>query len=414
MSIASYFGLTSDLDAFIIAYTVVLFVNSVFSSAIQTAFIPLITSHLVKGDFNSAQNDLRYSLSFLLVLLSAVIVFLVLFTPTIVKVVSFGFSDQKQLITKSLILLTLPFFFFATCNSLFHAVLQSDKKFWISSVTPIIVPSTVVFFVLLYNSQLGVKVIALGAIIGSLLESLILVLLLKNKGYVALPKFDNFVNQTKVFAKQTWIVVVGATFMATTMLVDQAMASSLGEGSVSALNFGSKVPMLINSLTTMVISTVIFPYYSELVSKKDWFECRSLMVRASVVCIVVLLPVMVILSLMSENIVKIIFERGEFSAYATHLVSLVQAGYFLHIIPFVISIFWVKMLNALGKNNIVSLIAFINLITNIVFNNWFMGIWGVQGIAYATAVVYLMSAILCVLFTYNALRMKLSTNIGEL
>jgi putative peptidoglycan lipid II flippase len=89
--------------------------------------------------------------------------------------------------------------------------------------------------------------------------------------------------------------------------------------------------------------------------------------------------------------VRLVFQRGAFQAEDTLLVARIQQMYLLQVPFFVLGILGVRMLVALSKNHLLTIMAVVNLIVNVVGNLVFMRWFGVSGIALSTSVVYMVS-----------------------
>ena len=52
------------------------------------------------------------------------------------------------------------------------------------------------------------------------------------------------------------------------------MASFLGTGSVSTLNYANKVGNLVGGMVTLALGTAVLPHFSEMVTRQDWRGLR--------------------------------------------------------------------------------------------------------------------------------------------
>ena len=97
---------------------------------------------------------------------------------------------------------------------------------------------------------------------------------------------------------------------------------------------------------------------------------------------------------------RILFQHGQFTANDTDVVSQVQIFYLLQVPCYVVGVLGVRLLNALQGNRIVAAIGCVNVIVNVVGDlllyRFFerLGLPGIAGIAFSTAVVYLVSMLL--------------------
>ena len=152
------------------------------------------------------------------------------------------------------------------------------------------------------------------------------------------------------------------------------------------------------TLATTAIGTAVLPYFTRMISERDWKNIRSILKSYLSLIFIVGIPTVILIYLLSDSIVKIIFQRGSFTAEDTAVVSTVQA-YFACQIPFYIGgIVMVRLISALRANHILMWGAAINLVVNIGCNILFIHYLGLKGIALSTSFVYLISFIFLVYF----------------
>src|SRR5947208_4612358 len=97
-------------------------------------------------------------------------------------------------------------------------------------------------------------------------------------------------------------------------MVDQAMGSMLGHGSVSALTYGNKIAALILTIGTMALGTAVLPYFSQMVAAADWKTVRHTLKSYTGLILVVTLPITFLVVLFSKPLVALLFQRGNFTA----------------------------------------------------------------------------------------------------
>ena len=128
-------------------------------------------------------------------------------------------------------------------------------------------------------------------------------------------------------------MISGALILASTTLINQAMAAMLGAGSVAVFNYGNKLIAVPISIGTTALGTALIPYFSLMVAKDDWPGIRHTLKRYYVLIFGTSVPVTIALILTAEPLVRLIYQRGAFTAHDTHLVAQVEALLALQIRP---------------------------------------------------------------------------------
>jgi putative peptidoglycan lipid II flippase len=187
--------------------------------------------------------------------------------------------------------------------------------------------------------------------------------------------------------------VAGAVLMSATSVVDQTMAAWLPSGSVSALGFGTKLSSVMMNVGAIALSTTLLPHLSELVAREEWPALRVLTKRVAFVILGTTIPLTVALIVCSTPIVRLLFQRGAFTATETITVANVQSAYLLQLPVHLLGILYVRLISALQANRLLTIGSAVNLAVNIALNVVFMRWFGVAGIALSTAGVYAVSCV---------------------
>jgi putative peptidoglycan lipid II flippase len=169
------------------------------------------------------------------------------------------------------------------------------------------------------------------------------------------------------------------------------MAAMLAAGSVSALNFGTRVTGVILAVGPAALSTAILPRFSKLTAGADWPALRSAVRRYALGSLALSIPLTAACMALSEPIARIIFQRGAFTAADTHLVARVQF-WSLPAAPIsMLLALVVRLISSLKWNELLLRMAALAFAANIALDYLLMQRMGVAGIALATALVSLLS-----------------------
>jgi putative peptidoglycan lipid II flippase len=199
-------------------------------------------------------------------------------------------------------------------------------------------------------------------------------------------------------------LVMSAMLMSSSSVIDQAMAAWLGPGSVAALNYGNKIPAFLAGMGATALGTAVLPHFSRLVVVGDIVSLRHTIKTYTRWILAISVPCAVVFIAGSEWIVKLVFERGAFRPEDTLIVARIQQMYLLQVPFFVVGILAVRVLVAMSKNHLLTLMSVINLVVNVIGNIVFMRWLGVSGIALSTSVVYMVSMTMILIFVAKTLR----------
>jgi len=100
--------------------------------------------------------------------------------------------------------------------------------------------------------------------------------------------------------------------------VDNALASLLGEGMISSLNYAERLLQFPMGVFGVAISTAILPTLSGFSAKGKLTELRDTMNYALRMAMFVAIPATIGITILREPLVALFFQRGAFDALATH------------------------------------------------------------------------------------------------
>jgi murein biosynthesis integral membrane protein MurJ len=112
---------------------------------------------------------------------------------------------------------------------------------------------------------------------------------------------------------------VGVSFAQVSSLVDNLFASYLPEGGIAALGYAKKVVELPVLIFPYILSTVLFPYFSELAISKRKQQLDGMFSKNITLILLVFLPLSGFFFVFAPDIVALFFRRGAFNDYSTAL-----------------------------------------------------------------------------------------------
>ncbi len=405
--VAWKFGTNDFVDAFLIATVVPNFIVNFIAGSLNSALIPTYIKVREQESAKASEQLLSGTLLCSLVLLAITTLLIIATACFYLPWMTLGFNDEKLALTYKLFYVIAPVVVFSGIITLLSAVLNAEERFGLTALSPLITPAVTIIFLLLFGQSLGIFALAIGLLVGAILEMILLWVFLHRRGFVLRPKWFGWSPALRQVVKQYSPAMMGALLMCSSVLVDQSMAAMLAPGSVAALNYASRVSSFPLMLGATAISTAVIPYVSKMVASSDWQGVNHTLRSYLKLIFLITVPFTGLLVLMSEPIVQLLFQRGAFTAQETHLVAQILSAYALQIPFYIAGIFVVKLLTSLCLNHILMWVSGYNLLINIGLDYLFMQWLGIQGIALSTSCVYLF-AFLYVLFFANKHLKKLT------
>jgi putative peptidoglycan lipid II flippase len=388
--VAWRFGTGDDLDAFLIALVIPSFLVNVIAGSFSYVLVPSYIQVREQEGAIAAQKLLSGASlwSFGLLLLTTLLMLIT--APLYLPLLTAGFHADKLRLTYHLLYAIAPMVLFSGILTVWAAVLNAGERFALAALTPLSTSVAIVLLLLGFRDW-GVFALAGGLVLGTLLEGICLGWALHRQGLSPLPRWYGMNDSLRQIIGQYLPTIAGSMLMCSATLVDQAMAAMLLPGSVAALNYGNRIVALPLGLVTTALGTAVAPYLAKMVAQRNWRGTQHIFNHYLKLIFLVTVPCMIGLIFLSEPIIRLLFQRGSFSATDTQIVSQIQIAFALQIPFYIASVFTVRLISSLQINYLLMWGSAINLIVNVVLNYLFSKTMGIAGIALSTSCVYCVS-----------------------
>lgn len=319
--IANVFGVGREWDAFVTANRIPEQIfNLVAGGVLAHAFIPIFTSFLARDDDSGAWRlaSRVINTAFLVAFIASLIAFFT--APWLVEnVVAPGFDAQSVQETANLMRILLLSTLIFSISGIVMGILQSFNSFLLPALAPILFDVGLLFGVIFLIEPLGSTGIAIGAVLGALLHLGIQVPgLIRYRARWSLTLGWNDPHLRRVIKLMIPRMFDLGLFSFATIFGNN-IASRLGPGAVSALDWGWRLMQIPQTLIGTAMGTVIFPTLAALSEQGDIAGKRTAMSGAVRFILVATIPSAIGLIVVGQPLVSLL-ERGEFDATATALV----------------------------------------------------------------------------------------------
>jgi putative peptidoglycan lipid II flippase len=410
--IASRFGTSDAVDAFLVAFVLPSVVSSVVGGSFSAALVPTYV-HVRENQGHAAAQRLLSGVAVLilgLLLLAGGV--LAALGPTILQVLGSGFDGTKFALTLGLFHFLLLYMLLRGMTSAVTAVLNARERFALASIAELAVPAAISLSLLFLGVGWGIYALCFGTVAGAFLHFSILMWTLHRQSLNFWPRWYGFTADLRGVVRQYMPAVSGSALLAGTVLVDQAVAATLAPGSVAALNYGNRLVLGVVSIGTVALSTATLPYFSKMIAANDWDGVRHSLWTYTTLVFVVTVPLTIALFAFSEPLVALLYQRGAFTETDTALVGWVQSMYVIQLPFFTVTVLFVRLISSMRANHILTWSASISVVLNIALDYLLASIMGVAGIALATSIVYIVAFLFVSLMLWRQMQRINKMGIG--
>jgi putative peptidoglycan lipid II flippase len=387
--IAYYFGTSEALDAFLMALLLPTFVTTLIGESLNMTLVPNYISVREQEGPDAAQRLFASAMVGSVALLFGFCILLALLVGVIVPLLASGFTPQTLALTQWLYLALLPALVMSGIATTWGAVLNANRRFTVTALAPGASSLAIMATLAFVGATWGVYALAVGTLLGFLLEWVVLGWALRRQGISLMPRWGGVTPALRRVCRKYAPTVAASLVMGGTLFVSQSMAAMLGPGSVSALSYGGKISTLLMSMGAMVLSTAVLPYFSQLVAVQDWESMRNTLMTYARLSFLVAVPATLLLMYHSKAVIALLFQRGAFTDADTELVSWIQTLSLLQVPLYIVSMLFVRLIISLQKNHLLLIGASLSLAVNVALNYVLMQRMGVAGIALSLSLMHL-------------------------
>ena len=395
VAVANRFGLTAAYDAFLIAFFLPHMLRQLFAEgALSVAFVPLYTEERLRSEAD-AQRFACNVMSWLTLVLPAVAGIGILAAPLLVRALAIGFSADKLQLTVFIARIVFPFIILVGYSAVMMGILQSHRRFFAASLAPVWSNVGMVLGAVLLAAAFPsypILGLALGLLIGGFGQILGQLPSLRAVGFRF--RFSLFPIHPAVWSllRRMSPAVVALAVTQINLLVDNQLASFLGDGGVSALQYGMRLFQLPIGVLGVSLATALLPRFSSAHSAGDDEAFSGYLGDGLVASLFLLLPAMAGLLIVGPDLIRLLFEHGEFQAADTVRTARVLTAYLVGLVPYGFVYVQTRASYAMGRTGIPLIASAFAVAANVALDLLLVRSMQEMGLALATAIAGVINA----------------------
>ncbi len=396
---AAYFGASGITDAFLVAYRIPNLLRDLFAEgAFSSAFVPTFVEANQESQNESRQ--LLWSLFWLLFFITGTFCLgIMIFAPELISIFAPSFKDypEKFQITVNLTRIMAPFLTFVSLAALFMGALNSLKVFFIPALAPASYNVMSILCMITLSSVISgmghspIYSLGIGAMLGGFMQAAVQLPLIWKKGLKPLWPKEFWTPRSKKVFKLLGPGLIGFAATQVNLLITTILATPI-IGATSWLNYSFRLFQLPVGILSVSIGNSNLVHFSESWKKRDVAGAKASLQQSYYLSFLTVMPAMVILYCLSEEIVNIIFERGRFTRESTLMTADALRMYALGLPFYGIYKIWVPTFYALDRQKIPVLASLFSIAFNIVFCLMLTPVYGFKILALGTTLSVLVNS----------------------
>jgi putative peptidoglycan lipid II flippase len=320
--IGNTFAAGPELDAFFAAFRLPdLVFQLVAAGALSSAVIPVLSALLATDENARAWRVVSTIANLMLAALLVFGLIVLIAAPAIIPAITPGFDEAEWSRTVDLTRIMILSPIFLALGSLVTSVLNARGRFAASAIAPIVYNLAIIGGAVFLAPTLGVTGLAIGVVAGSMAHLAIQLAPLRALGFRYAPRVDLSDPDARQALKLMAPRALGLGAGQVTFIVVTSLASTLGEGAISAFNVAFTLLQIPIGVIGVPLGIVVLPALSREAALGRLDEFAALVSRAIRLLLFVMLPITGIAMVLRNEVVELLFGYGRFGAAAIELTA---------------------------------------------------------------------------------------------
>jgi putative peptidoglycan lipid II flippase len=323
---AGYYGISGPMSAFTIAFQVPNLIRALFAdAALQPAFVPVFTELIGKKDYKEAFRLASTMLLLVTMILGAITALFVLLAPVIMPVFAPGFEGQILDLTVALSQVLFPILVLLGISGIVVGILNSYDRFGAFAISPLFWNLSIILVLVvlepLFQGEDRIYAYAIAILVGTLVQLLIPAWDLRHTPYRFSFSFDWRHPGVRRVLLLMLPVTISLGLINFNLLINSFFGSLVSNEAPAAIDKAFRIYQLPQGIFSVAIATVLFPTLARFANAGEMENLRSTMANGMRQILFVLVPAAAAILALSDPMIRLIYQRGEFDPAETAVVA---------------------------------------------------------------------------------------------
>lgn len=395
---ANFYGTGFEATAFFTASRIPLqLLDMTLGAAISSTFIPIFNEYLQKDGKKRAIQFANNFLNVIIVVSLLLTILGIIFAPQIVSIIAPDLEAQTLELTVQLIKILFPIMIFTAVAYVSVGFLQSMDEFRIPSIISVVANGILILYLAIFNNKFGIKGVAIAMLVGWATQILVQIPSVIKKGFKYKFSIDFKDEGLKKILKLAPPILISTWVQPINNIVNIRLASGLQDGqAVSALEYSYNLYLIIVGVFSYTLSNIIFPELSKLTADNNKSMIVEILNKSIKISLFLIIPMSVGIGVLSNDIIKLIYERGEFTATSTYLTGGALTYYAIGMIGYGLMEILNKAFYAMQDSKTPMKISALAIIMNILLSIGLVKVNDYLGLPLAASITSIITAILMI------------------
>lgn len=385
--IAAIYGTTTYADAYFSTAEWFVLVDTALFSSLTVVALNRFSQHINNENEKEAFASLSNILSLYLPVAGFISVFVFIFSKPISYIAAPGFDkiSRGAMIRCIRVMSCVPTIVCITSVEL--AVLRQKKRFAITELKSLFISAIGIVSVLAFGRSdiWNADALSVAYVVSILLYCAVTCVVVSRYGVIRLHK-PMMTDEIKLTLEMVLPLVLSYGISSASLMVDKIIASLLGEGAVSQLTYAHSLYRVVGTIFVTNLAIILLTDFNNLMAKKKLQDVVERITNVASTMSLLLIPISVVSIICSNDIVKIVYERGRFLPETTVIVGSVLAVYAINFIPAMLLGIFNQVFYAAGNTKTPMWVSVICIVANFAISLPLVYLIGLPGVAVGTLI----------------------------
>ena len=381
---ASYFGTNSEMEAYLVAQTIPVYISTVLIGGLVYVIIPMLIEK--KANINEgAAWDITSSVTSLYLLF---LIFTASLGLVFTKEITYFFFPELPISTQLLVFelsyILWPSAVITGFLTVLAFIFQAYERFIYHSLTTLVASAVYLILFFVGVSNYGIYALAAGSLISSIVQLFLLLGFIKNKYVFRLKLSPEVINLIKLHIP----IIIAALFGHFSKIIDRSIASGLEVGNIAYLSYADKIRGLLGVILGSGLAITFFPSLIQNLVDKNIADFKRNISLGMKVTWLLVAPNVCLGSFFALPFVSLLFERGVFRIVDSMAVASVLPLVLISLIGATLGNVSSRAIYALKKTNLIGITDVVGTMLYLVYAPFLGNKFGIVGIGAAIAVLW--------------------------
>ncbi|MFA5085646.1 MAG: murein biosynthesis integral membrane protein MurJ [Candidatus Omnitrophota bacterium] len=331
--IANFFGTGLAAQAFFVAFRIPNSLRDlVGEGAANAAIVPVLTGYKARGEKKEFLRISKVLFNISFASLSALTLIGIIISPLIVRLVAPGFIREPSTLALTIQLnrTIFPYLVLIGLTAYTMGILNTERHFAAPAFGPCLLNMALILAGIWLCPKIGVMGLAIGVLVGGILQLALNMAVMYRKGFTV--DFREGFRHPAVKKIGLLLVprVFGSAIYQINIFIDTMLASLswiVGSGGVAALYYANRLIQFPLAIFGLALAQAALPKMSHEFSTSDMTRLKDTLSFSLRMTFLIMIPASIGLAVLGTPIIRILFQRGEFTDYSVYITNSVLFFY---------------------------------------------------------------------------------------